>query len=67
MFEVLGFIAVFICGCGLTFSGFFGVYFNFAMAGKYDAGSFLFTCVGIFGVVLVVLTLIHAPFTIVLN
>lgn len=67
MFELIGFIAVFICGCGLTFSGFAGAYVTFGLTGKYDAGSVLFTCVGIFGVALIVLTLKYAPFTIVLN
>ncbi len=67
MFEIIGFIATFLIGIGLTFSGFFGVYFNFAMSGKYDAGSFVFTLMGIFGIVLVVLSLMHAPFTLTLN
>lgn len=67
MFEVIGFIAAFIVGISLTFSGCFGVYFNFAMSGKYDAGSFVFTCMGIIGVTIVVLTLKYAPFTIILT
>ena len=64
MFEVLGFIAAFIIGVGLTISGFFGIFLKYGFSGKYDGESVWFTIIGIVGIAIVVLTLIHSPFTI---
>lgn len=67
MFEVLGFIAAFIIGIALTFSGFGGAFTIYAFSGKYDRGSVALTIMGIIGVTIVVLTLKHSPFTIILS
>lgn len=67
MFEVLGFIAAFIVGGALAFAGFFVVYMKYGFSGRYDGESVVFTIIGIVGIVIVVLTLKYAPFTIVLN